>query len=292
MPRKPLPAFKPHKGNLPSAEEVLNFITLTPSVVGKREIATAFGLQGEAKIALKKLLKDMAGAGKVAPKRKRVAPKNTLPSTGVIEVTGEDKDGELIGTFVNDAGVAWPAPLMVVSAEGKAPKRGDRVVAKIEALPHHPVYRHKAKVMRVLPASARGRLLGVFKLVKGKGARIIPVEKKARQEYQVLAADEGGATSGELVAFEIIREHGFGLPAAKVRELLGDLNDPRNISLIAINQHGIPNRFPEKVLAETEDLKPFDEQMREDFTSVPLITIDPADARDHDDAVFAEPDDA
>ena len=292
MPRKLVASFKPQKGTLPSAEDVLSFITSTPGVVGKREIAKAFGLQGADKIALKKLLKDMAGAGQVAAKRKRVSPKNSLPTTGVVEVTGEDKDGELAGTYVSDAGDVWPLPLLVVSSQGKAPKRGDRVVAKIEALPNHPVYRHKAKVMRVLPVSTRGRLLGVFKLIKGKGARIIPVEKKARQEYQVLAADEGGATNGELVAFEILREHGFGLPAARVRELLGDLNDPRNISLIAINQHGIPNRFPQKVLEETEQLRAFDERGREDFTTTPLITIDPADARDHDDAVFAEPDDA
>ena len=277
---------------MPSADDVLSFITSTPGVVGKREIAKAFGLQGENRIALKKLLKDMAGAGQVAAKRKRVSPKNSLPATGVVEVTGEDKDGELIGSFVNDSGDAWPLPLLIVSSQGKAPKRGDRVVAKIDALPHHPVYRHKAKVMRVLPASTRGRLLGVFKLIKGKGARIVPVEKKARQEYQVLTADEGGATNGELVAFEILREHGFGLPAAKVRELLGDLNDPRNISLIAINQHGIPNRFPPKVLEETEQLRSFDERAREDFSHTPFITIDPDDARDHDDAVFAEPDEA
>ena len=292
MPRKPVEKFKPQKGTLPSAEDVLDFITSTPGIVGKREIAKAFGLQGEDKIALKKLLKDMAGAGQVAAKRKRVSPKNSLPTTGVVEVTGEDKDGDLFGTYANDAGDVWPLPLLIVSSEGKAPKRGDRVVAKIEALPHHPLYRHRAKVMRILPASTRGRLLGVFRMIKGKGARIIPVEKKARQEYQVHAADEGGATNGELVAFEILREHGFGLPAAKVRELLGDLNDPRNISLIAINQHGIPNRFPQKVLDETEQLRAFDERGREDFTATPLITIDPADARDHDDAVYAEPDDA
>ena len=89
---------------MPSADDVLNFITSTPGVVGKREIAKAFGLQGENKIALKKLLKDMAGAGQVAAKRKRVSPKNSLPATGVVEVTGEDKDGELIGSFANDAG--------------------------------------------------------------------------------------------------------------------------------------------------------------------------------------------
>lgn len=292
MPRKPESRFKPQKGLLPSVADVLSFITTTPGVVGKREIARAFGLQGADKIALKSLLKEMAGAGQVSAQRKRVAPKNSLPSMGVIDVTGEDKDGDLFGTFVNEAGEAWPHAILIVSAEGKAPKTGDRVVAKIEALPHNPLYHHKARVMRVLPSGPRGRLLGVFKIIKGKGARIIPVEKKARLEYQVLAADEGGAQSGQLVSFEIVREHGYGLPAAKVRELLGDLNDPRNISLIAINQHGIPNRFPEKVLNEADSLKAFDETGREDFTHVPLITIDPADARDHDDAVFAEADDA
>ena len=270
----------------------MQFITSSPGVVGKREIAKAFGLKGADKIDLKKLLKDMAGAGQVASKRKRLAAKNTLPPVGVVDVAGENKDGELFGHFVNDSGETWPHAILVVSAEGKAPKRGDRVVAKLEALTHHPIYKHRAKVMRVLPAGSRGRLLGVFKLIKGQGARIIPTDKKAKQEYQVLGGDEGEATSGELVAFEITRERGFGLPAARVMERLGNLNDPRNISLIAINQHSIPNHFPEKVLAESEGLQQFDESGREDLTTTPLITIDPADARDHDDAVFAEADDA
>ncbi len=292
MPRKSVSSKKPLQDGLPSAEDILKFVSTSPGVIGKREIAQAFELKGADKVGLKKILKDMADAGQLVVDRKRLSPKNKLPAVGVVEVSGEDKDGDLFGTYVSDGGEVWPFPILVAASEGKAPKRGDRVVAKLEALAHHPIYRHKAKVMRVLPASTRARLLGIFKLIKGKGARIIPVDKKARQEYQVKHADDGGAESGELVAFEILREHGFGLPAAKVSERLGDLNDPRNISLIAINQHGIPNRFPEKVLAESEALAPFDEKSREDFTSVPLITIDPADARDHDDAVFAEADEA
>ena len=90
---------------------------------------------------------------------------------------------------------------------------------------------------------------------------------------------------------EIGRDGGKGIVSARVRERLGDLDDQRNISLIAINQHGIPDSFPERVLQETAELKPFSLAKRTDLRKVPLITIDPPDARDHDDAVWATPDD-
>jgi ribonuclease R len=284
---------KPNRTGVPSAQEVLRFIAQSPGVVGKREISRAFGMKGADKIGLKKLLKDMEREGQLQAKRKRFTSKDGLPAVGVVEVLGSDKDGDLFGRLVveGEANASAQPPMLVITGEGRAPKRGDRVVAKLEALPHHHAYRHQAKVMRVLPAGA-GRQLAVFRLIKGKGARLIPTDKKARTEYQVLSGDEGGAENGELVSFQITRERGFGLPAAKVVERLGDLRDPRNISLIAINQHGIPNRFPEKVLEESESLREFSQAGRRDLSAIPLITIDPADARDHDDAVFAEGDEA
>ncbi len=290
MPQKPKRTTKPTRGGTPSADEVLRFIAESPGVVGKREIARAFGMKGADKIGLKKLLKDMERDGQLKSKRKRFTSKHGLPPVGVVEVQGTDKDGELFGRFVAEGDSGEQPPILVISAEGRAPKRGDRVVARLEVLAHHHAYQHQAKVMRILPAGA-GKQLAVFRFIKGKGARLIPVDKKARTEYQVLAGDEGGAENGELVSFQITRERGFGLPAARVVERLGDLGDPRNISLIAINQHGIPNRFPERVLEESEKLKPFAQAGRRDITNIALITIDPADARDHDDAVFAEPDD-
>ena len=286
MPKRPERPAKP-KPALPSAAEVMEFIANSPGTVAKRDIARAFELKGADKIGLKKLLKEMAGAGQLMRRRKQVSVKGKLPAVGVVEITGED-DGELFGQFIGEDGQQQGSKLLIVPGEGRSPKMGDRCVAKFEVLPRHAGFTHQAKIMRVLPKGA-GRLLGVLQLIKGKGGRILPVDKKAKLEYQVLAGDEGEAKSGELVAFEITRQRGFGLPAAKVVDCLGDMNDPRNISLIAINQHDIPNRFPERVLAEAETLKVFAGAGREDFTAIPLITIDPMDARDHDDAVFAEP---
>ncbi len=276
---------------MPSADDILQFVTNSPGVVGKREIARAFDMKGNDKIALKQLLKDMSKKGTLLNKRKRLINKNGLPPVGVVEVKGEDKDGDLFGQFISDEGQDQAAKILVVSGEGKAPKIGDRVVAKLEALRDHNEYKHVAKVMRVLGPRA-AKLLAIYRVIKGKGARLIPVDKKARQEFEVLNADAVGAENGELVSIEITRDRGFGLPAARVRERFGNITDPRNISLIAIHQHGIPNSFPEKVIAEADGLKDFAKAGRADLTSTPLITIDPADARDHDDAVFAEADDA
>ncbi len=285
-PERKKPIISP---GLPSTEEVLRFIGDSPGVVGKREIARAFDIKGGDKIGLKKLLKDLEKSGALAKGRRKLSVKNTIPAMGVIEVVGEDDDGELFGHYVAGNEVISANKILVISSEGKAPRPGQRAVAKFEAAPPRSGYQHQAKISRILPAR-QGQMLAVFSVAKGKGARLLPVDRKVRHEYQVQAGDDDGAENGELVSFEIVRDSGFGLPAAKVKERLGQMQDPRNISLIAIHQHGIPNAFPERVVAETEKLAPFSRQGRADLTSIPLITIDPADARDHDDAVFSEPD--
>jgi ribonuclease R len=150
--------------------------------------------------------------------------------------------------------------------------------------------RRRRKLTEIPPSPAS--VLGVYRVAKGHGARIVPVDKKARRELMVLAGGEGGAVHGELVEAEIVRDSGRGLAVARVRERLGDLAAQRNISLIAIHQHGIPQEFPERVLREAKALKPFAHGGRSDLRHIPLVTIDPPDARDHDDAVWAAPDGA
>ena len=271
---------------LPSREEILKFISATPGLIGKREIAQAFGIKGIDKIKLKSLLKDMQGDGAVAGKKRRMVAQGDLPPVCVVEITGIDDNGDAYGQPVE-----WhddkPPILLVEVLTGKAPGVGDRVLAKIEYLSGKDPYSHKAKVMRVL-SDRTGRVLAVFRVIKGEGARLVPVDKKARYDLQVQKGDEGGAVNGELVSAEIIKDQGRGMPVARVRERLGDMEDARNISLIAIHQHGIPNAFPEKVIEESEALKVFKHAGRMDLRDVPLITIDPPDARDHDDAVWAE----
>jgi ribonuclease R len=290
MTKKP----KPAKSGLPSAAALLEFIQTSPSVVGKREIARAFGLTGATKVGLKTMLRQLEQDGKLARSRRKLVDTSTLPPVTVIEITGIDRQGEAYGEPVEwDELAAGKAPQVLVEVrpgEGiRPPAKGDRILAKIESTPDDE-YKFTARVIRLLSDRSK-RVLGVLRLVKGHGARLIPVDKKARNELQVRSGDENGAVDGELVEAEILKDHGRGLPLARVRERLGDMNDQRNISLIAIHHHAIPNQFPERVLAESEGLKNFDHTGRVDLRKIPLITIDPPDARDHDDAVWAAPDD-
>lgn len=271
---------------LPSREDILKFIAAATGPVGKREIGHAFGLKGNDKIKLKALLKDLKTDGSVAGKKRRINVAGELPPVTVIEIEAIDDNGDAYGVPIEWHGDN-PPKILVETQGSKAPAIGDRVLAKIEHLSGHGPYQHKAKVMRVL-SDRTGSVLAVFRLVKGEAARLVPVDKKSRYDLQVLKGDEGGAENGELVSAEIIKDSGRGLVMARVRERLGDMNDPRNISLIAIHQHGIPNAFPARVIEEAEALKDFKHQGRMDLRDVPLITIDPPDARDHDDAVWAE----
>ncbi len=274
------------KQELPSEAQILDFIKQSPGLVGKREIARAFAVKGADKIGLKALLKQMGGDGKLARKQRRLVDTSSLPPVTVLEVTGLDSDGEAYGEPMEwDERTAGKPPRVLIEG-GEAARKGDRVLAKITAA-RDGHYKFKAKVIRKLTDQSR-RVLGIYRIIKGQGARLVPVDKKARHELQIHAGDDNGAQNGELVEVDIIKDHGRGLPRGRVRERLGEIGSQRNISLIAIHQHGIPNVFPEKVIQESEALKSFSHAKRVDLRHLPLITIDPPDARDHDDAVWAE----
>ena len=278
------PAVKPQ---LPTEAEVLDFIQASPSIVGKREISRHFDVKGADKIGLKSLLKAMEEKGLLARRSRKLIDRSSLPPVTVLEVIGTDKDGEAYAEPVEwDERQAGKPPHVVIEGAEKAPRKGDRVLAKIQPSKDGR-YKFRGRVIKTL-SDRSNKVLGVFRVQAGLGARIIPVDKKARHELQVRSGDENGALNGELVEAEIVKDRGHGLPMARVRERLGDLSDQRNISLIAINHHGIPNEFPDRVLRESESLKPFSREGRTDLRKVPLLTIDPRDARDHDDAVWGE----
>ncbi|MEM9581051.1 MAG: ribonuclease R, partial [Pseudomonadota bacterium] len=121
--------------------------------------------------------------------------------------------------------------------------------------------------------------------------RILPVDKKSDKEWLVPAGTTGGAKDGELVEAEQAGPKSrMGLPRARIVARLGDPTAPKAVSLIAIHQHGIPDHFPDEVIEEADSMKPAGLKGRVDLRDVPLITIDPVDARDHDDACYAEAD--
>ena len=276
-----------HIPHIPTEADILGFIQSSPGIVGKREIARHFGLKGGGKIELKALLRHMEEKGQLAKRQRKLIDRSSLPPVTVLEIIGTDKDGEAYAEPVEwDERLAGKPPHVVIEGGDATPRKGDRVLAKIQPSKDGR-YKFRARIIKAI-SDRSNKVLGVYRLLPGLGARIIPVDKKARHELQVQKGDENGALNGELVEAEITRDRGAGLPSARVRERLGDMTDQRNISLIAIHHHGIPNQFPDKVIAESEALKPFARANRSDLRDVPLLTIDPRDARDHDDAVWAE----
>jgi len=280
-------------GKLPSRQEILDFLQTANRETGKREIARAFGIKGGDRIALKELLRDMADDGLITGSRRKLTRPGVLPSVTVIEIVARDPDGEFVGrpgTWDEEHGPA-PRIVMAESKRGTGPVAGigDRVLARITPLGADADYPYQARTIKRL-ARATQRLLGIFRALPGGTGVIDPVDRKQLKEWPVTRGNTGDAENGELVRFELARGGRYGVQTAQVIERLGNPAAQQMTSLIAVHAHGIPDTFPEAALAEAEAAKEPDLKRREDFRRLPLITIDPSDARDHDDAVWAEAD--
>ncbi len=268
---------------LPNREQILAFIAASDVPAGKREIAKAFGLSAQDKILLKALLKDMADEGLI----------DSAPGRAFHKMGGVPKVTVLRIADVDDSGTVWAVPERW-EAETPAPRLrvrerkrgalgiGDRVLARTEeagsGLIAHP--------MKVLPKGEE-LVLGVLRQ-EGATLWLQGVEKKERREFVV--SDAGQAQVGDLVLAEKA-----GRPpriTVRVTQVLGDPFAPRSFSLIAIHKLGIPDVFSSETLEEA--VRVAGQALgkgREDLRHLPIVAIDPADARDHDDAVWAAPDD-
>lgn len=296
------PAVEPlniQHGALPSREVILRFIADHPQKASKRELAKAFGLKGDSRVELKHLLRDLEQEGMLQKTRKSLIRPGALPPVTVLDITTRDKDGGLIGRpaeWSDEMGVAPAVSIRQSSSpagrngKGKAPVAGmgDRILAKIFAATDRGGPAYTARIIKILD-KRRGALLGVFKDAPGGGGRLLPIERRG-EEMLIDPDDKGDAKDGDLVEVEVARLRSFGLPRAKVLSIVGSVASEKAISMIAIHAHGIPYIFPPAVVAEADDAKPATMSHREDWRDVPLITIDPADAKDHDDAVYAERD--
>jgi ribonuclease R len=280
-------------GKLPSKQDIIDFLATATGEAGKREIARAFGVKGGDRIALKALLRGMADDGLIAGSRRKLTRPGVLAPVTVIEITGRDADGEFIArpSVWDEEHGAPPRILMVESKREAGPVAGvgDRVLARITALGPDAEYPYQARTIKRLAQAPRS-LLGIFRALPGGTGVIDPVERKQLREWPVARGATGDAENGELVRFEIARGSRVGVQTARVLERLGNPAAQQMTSLIAVHAHGIPDRFPEAALAEAEAAKEPDLKRREDLRHLPLVTIDPSDARDHDDAVWAEAD--
>ncbi len=297
---------KPKAPALPSREELIAFIggqsapsrERAPARVTKRDIARAFGVKGEAKAELKLLIEDLQAEGALARGRKSLQVQGRLPTLVVVDIAELDRNGELIAKPAEWSEDAPPPRILVRRSRGKrdsapTPGLGARVLMRVEfdrdAGPMAPAY--SGRVIKLLD-KVKARAFAVYRALAGGSGRALPVEKRgAAREFFIPAGMAGEAQDGDLVAVEPLREGRFTLPSARVVETIGSVKSERAVSLIALATHRIPHVFSPAALKEAEGARPVRlAAPREDWRELPLVTIDPPDAKDHDDAVHAAPD--
>jgi len=275
--------------DFPSKKDIIDWIRNNPGKSGKREIGRAFGIKGAARQELKSLLRELQQTGEITRERKAFRKSGTLPPVTVMIVIEANPDGDLIlGPDKWEEDTPAPKALYMPRKGGPALAKGDKILAKLAPVKADPPY--EARLIRKLGGAEQDRSLGIFR-ESSQGARIVPVDKKNDREWVVNPNDTNGAKDGELVEIERKGARKMGLPQARVVARLGDPLGPKSISLIAIHEHGIPDAFPPEVVDEAARAKPVDLGKREDLRHLPLVTIDPHDARDHDDAIAAIADD-
>src|SRR5438270_6976753 len=283
-PRSSRPSRPPRNrsAGLPSRKQILDFIASSDQPAGKREIARAFGLSGQDKIELKRLLKDMADEGLIDSSPGRAFHQSGgVPKVTVLRVHSVDDSGNAFAV-PEQWHAETPPPRIRLIERGKlsALGIGDRVLSRTEQIGDGFI----AHPMKKLARSAE-LTLGV---VKREGERfwLSPVDKRERRELFI--SDLKNAEVGDLVLCEVT-----GRPprvSARVDAVLGDPFAPRSFSLIAIHKHGPLAEFSHEAIDEAHRVSTLPLGEREDLTHLPIVAIDPEDARDHDDAIWAEAD--
>lgn len=274
--------------NVPSQEDVLEFIADSETPLTKREIGKAFDIKGADRVPFKKLLRGLENDGLLVkhPGGGFSVP-TALPAVGVIEVIDIDVDGEVIArpTQWNEK-LQGDMPKILVAPDKKGHPSlgtGDRVLARLNRQ-NDKMY--QANVIRRLD-TPKGRVMGLVSRHK-KGWVLLPTDKKAKYHFDIHQQDLNDAKEGDLAIGEIQPSRTMKNRYIRIVDVIGHQADPKAISIISAHEMGLREDFPTAVIAETSKMKVPPVKGREDLRDIPLVTIDGADARDFDDAVFAE----
>lgn len=295
MPKRPPHSFEPL-----TRERVLEAIRKLSGKAQKRDIAHELGIGADQKKELRHILRELEESGALGRSgRKAYADAAALPESGVMDIVDRDPDGELLARMRGPEGYFGP---VVRLAPGEARRMkgeaaigvGDRVLARIGKDDDGEFI---ARVVKRLGQSAH-RILGVYRANKDprarfRGGRVEPADRKARHDLIIEANNVGDAKDGDLVFAELrvsTRDRAGGPKFGIVKEVIGRESDPRAASILAMHTHGISEGFSEEEEAQAKAAQKPTLKGRTDLRDVPLITIDPEDARDHDDAVYAQPD--
>ena len=272
-----------------SPDNILRFLSDSPTPLTKREIAQAFHIKGDdGRIVLKDILRELESRGAIIKLAGQAyAVPQALPTVAVIEITDIDADGDLLAKPTEwDEAVQGDLPRIDVMPDRNGQSNlgaGDRALAKLKRLSDK-IY--EAEIIRRLD-TPQNRVMGLVVKIP-RGFILKPTDRKAKYDFDLMQADLNGAEPGDLCIAEVQPARGLRNKRVRVIEVIGQQDDPKAISLVAMHTVGIKPEFPKAVIDETKDMIVPDLKGREDLRTVPLVTIDGADARDFDDAVFAE----
>lgn len=280
-------------------ERVLEAMQRAGGAAQKRDLARILEIGPDEKKELRRILLELEQEGALGRTgRRRYADANALPPTGVMEIVDRDGDGEMLCRMRGEDGLFGPlVRLAPGEARGKQGEPaigiGDRVLARINRSDDGA----EARVIKRLGQSAH-KILGVYRQAKDArgralgGGRVVPADRKARYDLMILSEHMGAAQDGDLVLVELA--HGArpqGPKRGLIKEVIGKESDPRAASILAMHTHGIAAGFTDEEEREAKRAKAATLKGRVDLRRLPLVTIDPEDARDHDDAVYAQADD-
>ena len=286
----PKRAVTSRASELPTREQLLEALAQQSDIKGKRDLAKVFGIRGDMRRPFKAMLAELEGEGVITRTRKALRRTAALPHVTVLDIPS-DADPDNLHAYPaqwNDEEGEKPRVHVLGGRDARVvPAPGDRILARIDAgLEELPVY--TAKAMKILDKPRRGQI-GIVRMDED-GARLIPVDRK-QKEMRIPLGDLLDARDGDLVEVEVKLSGRLMIPRAKVIAVIGNPTSEGALSLIAIHNLDIPYRFSAAVIREAEQAQEATLKGREDWRDLPLITIDPADAKDHDDAVYAAPDD-
>lgn len=268
-------------------DALIQFISNAPTPQTKRDIARAFNVKGGPdRIELKQLLKTLEDTGVIAKQTGGAySMPEGLPAVATIEVTEIDVDGDVFARAVD-----VPEALQHIRIEVKPQKKGHPALGEgdraLAALKKRDENLYEARVLRSLD-DVRNQVVGLVGQHKNTWV-LQPADKKAREDYEIPQADLNGAKEDDMVVAQIQPARGQKKKKVRVVEIIGNATDRRAISLLSLHEVGLRDHFPDEVIKETDGMKVPPIKGREDLRNIPLITIDGADARDFDDAVFAE----
>ena len=215
--------------------------------------------------------------------------KNSVHTSGLLEefvgtVSGH-RDGH--GFVQRDDG---SPDIFLPPNEMRAVLHRDRVKARVVRLDRKG--RPEGRVVEILERSKQP-IIG--RLLQESGVWLVaPEDKRYGQDVLINKGATAKAMVGQVVVVELTEPPSlYGQPVGRIKEVLGEVDDPGMEIEIAVRKYGVPHEFSDACLAMARSLpdkvRPEDKKGRVDLTDVPLVTIDGEDARDFDDAVYCEP---